>query len=241
MRYAIFADVHSNIEAMEAVENTLKNKNIDEYFCLGDIVGYGAKPSLCISKVKSLCSVIVAGNHDWAVAGKFNINYFNIYAKEAVLWTRLNITEAEKDFLGSLPLVYQRDDFSLVHSTLISPEDFDYVLDIPAAEENFKFQKTKFCFISHSHAPEIYIADQNYVFREKTKKINIKENNKYLINIGSVGQPRDKDPKAAYCIFDTQEETVSIERVEYDVKKAHDEILEAGLPLVFARRLLEGR
>lgn len=242
MRYAIFADIHSNLEAMEAVENALKKEKPDEYLCVGDIVGYGANPGECIDKVRRLASIIIAGNHDWAVAGKFDIGYFNIYAKKAVLWTQQNITEEEKNFLSHLPLIYETQLFTLIHGTLIHPEDFGYVIDNVGAKENMQIQKTPFCFIGHSHIPEIYtITEEDLVLGEESKEIIAVKENKYLINVGSVGQPRDGDPRAAYCIFDTDKKSISIKRVEYDVKKTCNKILAAGLPQILAYRLLEGR
>ncbi len=241
MRYAIFADVHSNLEAINAVENAIKGERIDECLCLGDIVGYGANPGECIEKIKRLASIIVAGNHDWAAAGKFDISYFNIYAKKAILWTQQNITKEEKNFLSHLPLIYETQLFTLTHGTLIHPEDFGYVLNNVMAGKNMQIQKTPFCFIGHSHMPEIYKTGENLVLREKSREIVVKEGNKYLINVGSVGQPRDGDPRAAYCIFDTSEGTISIKRVEYNISKTCDKILAAGLPQTLAYRLFEGR
>lgn len=242
MRYAIFADVHSNLEAIDAVENTLKGEKIDECLCLGDIVGYGANPGECIDKVRRLASIIIAGNHDWAVAGKFDIGYFNIHAKKAALWTGQNITKEEKNFLSHLPLIYETQLFTLAHGALIHPEDFGYVLDRVVAGENMQIQKTPFCFIGHSHIPKIYtIPEEDLVLEEKSREIIAAGENKYLINVGSVGQPRDGDPRAAYCIFDTDKKSISIKRVEYDATKACNKILAAGLPQILAYRLLEGK
>jgi len=241
VRYAIFADVHSNLEAIEAVENVLGHEKIDKYICLGDIVGYGASPGECIKKVKCLASIIIAGNHDWAAAGKIDCVNFNAYARDAVLWTRRNISEEERNFLFNLPLVYESNIFMLAHGALIHPENFNYVLNKAQALDNMRVQKTMFYFFGHSHIPEIYAGNEEFIFKEKAKKIKISKANRYLVNVGSVGQPRDADARAAYCIFDTEKKTISIKRVKYDIEKAHDKILAAGLPPVLANRLFQGR
>lgn len=238
MRYGIFSDVHGNLEAMEAVEKALAGEKLDECFCLGDTIGYGANPSECIAKVKKIASVSIAGNHDWAAAGKFDIENFNQDAKDAIIWTHRTLSIEEKRFIFNLPLIYKEDDFTLAHGTIIVPEDFDYIRDISDAEENIKIQDTSFCFIAHSHIPEIYISNKGTVSRQKTEKIRA---DKCLVNVGSVGQPRDGDARAAYCIFDSGKKTVSIKRVKYNIKKAQGKILAAGLPSLFACRLLEGK
>lgn len=238
MRYGIFSDVHGNLEAMEMVELALKSEKVNECFCLGDIVGYGANPGECIAKVKKIASVIIAGNHDWAAAGKFDIENFNQDAKDAILWTHRNLSIEDKRFLFNLPLIYKENDFTLIHGTLLVPEDFDYVLDISDAGKNLKIQDTSFCFVGHSHIPEIYVSNDGIVSRHKAEKIKA---DKCLVNVGSVGQPRDTDARAAYCIFDSDKKNVSIKRVKYNIKKAQGKILAAGLPSLFACRLLEGK
>jgi len=241
MKYAILADIHSNLEALLSVEKALEKERVDKCLCLGDIVGYGADPVACLEKTKALSSVIIAGNHDWAAAGKFDTSYFNPYAKEAIEWTSQNLTKEEKEFLANLPLTYQESIFFLVHGSLIRPEGFGYVLDEAEAEANMKIQKTQLCFIGHSHIPEIYVARSGSVSRLDQLQIEAEKGDKYLVNVGSIGQPRDGDPRASYCIFDVDKNTVSINRVEYDIKKAHDKILAEGLPTILAYRLLEGR
>lgn len=238
MRYGIFSDVHGNVEALEMIEAALRNEKLDECFCLGDIVGYGANPSECIAKVKKIASVIIAGNHDWAVAGKFDIENFTQDAKDAILWTHRTLSIEEKRFLFNLPLIYKENNFTLVHGTLSVPEEFNYVLDVSDAEENLQIQDTSFCFVGHSHIPEIYVSDAGVVLRQKSQRIKA---DKCLVNVGSVGQPRDGDNRASYCIFDSDKKTVSINRVRYNVKGARDKILAAGLPSLIAYRLLEGK
>lgn len=238
MYYGIFSDVHGNLEAIEMVELALRNEKVDECFCLGDIVGYCANPGECIAKVKKIASVIIAGNHDWASAGKFDIENFTQDARDALLWTHRTLNIEDKRFLFNLPLIYKEDDFTLVHGALYVPEDFNYVLDISDAEENLQIQDTSFCFVGHSHIPEIYVSDDGVASRQKSERIKA---DKCLVNVGSVGQPRDGDNRASYCIFDSDKRTVSIKRVKYNVEKAKDKILAAGLPPILAYRLLEGK
>ena len=241
MRYAILGDIHGNLEALEAVCGSLAGEDIDKFFCVGDIVGYGASPADCIYTIKKLEAVTVAGNHDWAAVDLVNADYFNDYARAAILWTKDVIGPGEKEFLRSLKLVYGQDDFSIAHGTLDSPENFDYMLGSYTAARTFSAMDTGVCFVGHSHVAGAYWqVDRgiDYIF-EPTIKVS--ENNKYIINAGSIGQPRDGDPKAAYCIYDTREGIIDIKRVRYDIKKAQDKILKAGLPEILAYRLEKGR
>ncbi len=241
MRYGIFGDVHSNLEAFEAVINAYKKENIDRYFCVGDIVGYGADPWECIKNFKALDVVSVCGNHDWATVGLFDIEYFNPVAKEAVEWTKDFLGEAEKLFLKSLNLIVKEKDFILVHGTLHKPEDFLYALDLSSARASFNLMDRPILFVGHSHSPVIFFEKDNNIDYTFKDCLDIEEEARYIINVGSVGQPRDGDPRAAYCIYDTEERRIWIKRIEYDVEKAKEKILKAGLPEVLGYRLLEGR
>ncbi|MDP8266008.1 MAG: metallophosphoesterase family protein [Candidatus Aceula meridiana] len=240
MRYGIFADVHGNLEALEAVIAAYKKESIDKYFFCGDVVGYGANPSECIERIKSLNAVCIAGNHDRVAIEKRDIEKLNIYAKEAMLWTKENISQGDKDFLDSLDLVFQDNDFVMVHGTLSDPERFDYLRNFFQATQIFELIETLVCFVGHSHAPAIFVekAYSGDPFKERGVQLNA--GCRYIVNAGSVGQPRDGDPKAAYVIFDTQKKIIEIKRVAYDIKSAQDKILKAGFPKKLAERLVEG-
>lgn len=237
MRYGIFSDVHSNREAFEAVISALKKETVDEFLCPGDIVGYGADPDECIRLVRQLKAVSVAGNHDWAVLGQADIHYFNPIAKEAVLWTRENLTADGKQFLETLPLTYQNEDLLMVHAALPHPESFEYLMNTEMAGQMFSVMDKDICFIGHTHVPVIVKQDQSKINVKNPLDIKLQDGCRYIVNVGSVGQPRDGDPRAAYGVFDSTARTVTIKRVEYDIKKAQSKIIAAGLPPALASRL----
>jgi len=242
MRYGIFSDVHSNIEALEAVMEAYKKESIDIYLCVGDVVGYATNPSECIKLVKEVTSFTVAGNHDWAVVDIFSIDYFNSNAKKAILWTKQNLNDQDKYYLSSLKLIYKNNDLTLVHGSLNKPEDFYYMTDIETAEESFSLLENNLCFIGHTHISGVFVKDKEQrIYYYDSEYIPLKEENKYIINVGSVGQPRDGNPLACYCIFDTDKKEVFIKRKDYDIKSTYNKIVKAGLPLFLAERLYWGR
>ena len=241
MRYGIFADVHANLEALDSVIEAYKNKNIDSYICLGDIVGYGADPSECIEKIKKLDADIVCGNHDWACAGVFPLDYFNSKAKAAIAWTQRTLDSEEKDFLGNLGLVVDKKDFSLVHGSLYRPDFFPYIIDAESAYKCFERMTNQLCFIGHSHVCMSFLLDKDTMRHSFDSVIDIKSGVKYIVNVGSVGQPRDNNPGAAFAVFDSEKKTIELNRVSYDIKKAAGKIMNAGLPERLADRLYCGQ
>lgn len=241
MRYGIFSDVHGSLEALQAVMKAYKKEAIDKYLCAGDIVGYGADPIECIKLVRESEPVIVAGNHDWAAAGKMGLEYFNPYAKEAVKWTQKQLGREELKYLKDLKLLRQEQNLTLVHGTLYEPGDFHYVYDIYSAGRTIELCSAQICIIGHSHIPFIITSkgpELKFIDKLQTK---IDSDIKYIINAGSVGQPRDNDPRACFCVYDTESQIFQIKRIEYDIKKAQAKILKAGLPEILATRLAEGR
>jgi len=241
MRYAIFSDVHSNVEAFEAVISALKKEKADEYLCGGDIVGYGAEPSRSIEMTKKLTDKVVCGNHDWGSVGLFDISCFNPFAKEAVMWTAQQLSAPEKAYLKALKTVYEDSNVTMVHGSLNEPEQFHYILNIYEAFTTFNFMKTQVCLIGHSHSPAVFLKTVDEVALSFESSVKIEKGTSYIVDVGSVGQPRDGDPRACYAIFDTDEKCVEIKRASYDIKKAAKKIKEAGLPPILANRLSEGR
>ena len=241
MRYGIFSDIHANLEAFEAVLEAYKKEKIDRFVCLGDIVGYGVNPNECLKLVKNLNPVGIAGNHDWAVLDKISPAYFNLFAKEAVIWTKKVLQEKAIRYLNNLSLIYQENDFSCVHGSLDNPEKFNYIIDSLDAENTFSLLKGRICFVGHSHKMESFCLNQGRISFTKDYQLNLQKEAKYIINTGSVGQPRDRDPRACFCVYDSQKGMISFRRVEYNIKKAADKILKAGLPPLLAERLYLGR
>jgi predicted phosphodiesterase len=241
MRYGIFSDVHSNLEALEAVLAALKQERVDKYLCVGDIVGYAADPEKCLNLIKSIVSVCVAGNHDWAATGKFALAHFNPYAKKAVIQNALQLSVEDKTYLNNLPLVFKQDSLTLVHATLDEPSSFNYLLNSEQAIRSFQALESQVCFIGHTHQPKIFeFKDDCRPILLATSSIKLRKNNKYIVNVGSVGQPRDGDSRASYCVFDTDKKDICIKRIGYDIKKAQKKILDARLPEFLATRLSSG-
>lgn len=224
MRFGIFSDIHSNLEAFEAVLEAFKKEKIDKCFCAGDIVGYAANPRECVDIVKQLNCPTVCGNHDWAVAGLIDYSDFNPYAKAAVEWTKAELGDAEKNYLKNLPLIYEDEEITMTHGSLEAPGEFEYIFNEASALRTLNLCRTKICFVGHSHSPAEYY-----------------EGAKRLVNVGSIGQPRDGDHRAAYCIYDLDKDRVEIKRVSYDIQKTMNKILAAGLPRILAFRLMAGR
>lgn len=242
MRYGIFSDVHSNLEALQAVIKAYRNEAIDKYLCVGDVVGYAASPNECIDKVKMLALITVAGNHDWAAVGQFCTDYFRPVAKEAILWTRRIVNDHSRNFLRVLKPVYKNEDLTLVHGTLDNPEYFNYLTDGNIAQGSFRLLETDICFVGHTHLAGIFIQDRdNQLNYCRASGLSIQEGNKYIVNVGSVGQPRDGDHRASYCIYDSEKKEVLMKRANYDMEKAREKILEAGLPKFLGDRLLAGK
>ncbi|MFH1888618.1 MAG: metallophosphoesterase family protein [Candidatus Omnitrophota bacterium] len=241
MRYGIFSDIHSNLEALDAVIEAYRREDIDEYLCIGDLVGYAANPNECIQKVLALAAVTIAGNHDWASVGLLSTGHFNPFAREAALWTRSNLNEQGRRFLEGLPLVYKNEHLTLAHGTLDQPGDFNYMTDAYIASKTLELLETEICFVGHTHVPGAFVESEEGMCYHEDGNIDIKKGSRYIINAGSIGQPRDGDPRAAYCIYDTDKNNIRIKRISYDIQGARNKIISEGLPGVLGERLLAGR
>ena len=243
LRYCIFGDVHGNIEALEAVLADAVRQAVDRYICVGDIVGYGANPGECVAQVKAVTTQIVAGNHDCAVVGRTDVEYFNLFAREAVLWTQGQLSMEDKAFLRGLPLMLRTDGLTIVHATVHQPELFGYIESAMAARMSFDALEDVLAFVGHSHVPVTFFYDQQgeEIWYSQDSEIPLGDFSKTIVNVGSVGQPRDDNPRAGYAVYDTDQRRVTIRRVAYDVEAARQKIVEAGLPEVLAARLQLGR
>ncbi len=240
MKYAILSDIHGNLDAFEAVLASAKAEGVEDYLCLGDVVGYGAQPRECLDLVQSTCRGVVAGNHDFAVFGRIETEFFNAYAKQSTVWTKEQLGPDRLEFLGSLPLVEHCDGFSIVHATLDTPELFGYVHSSYDAFLSLSRLSGDVCFIGHSHVPITFIR-RRFISYSFESEIEIEPGSKVLVNVGSVGQPRDNCPLAAYALYDSTARKVSIRRIPYDVDAAAHKIREAGLPEILGERLKYGR
>jgi len=241
MKYAIFSDIHGNLEALGAVIYALSKEKIDKYLCAGDVVGYGADPGTCLKKVKQKTSSIISGNHEAACSGLFPLENLNENAASAVVWTKKILKTEEIDSLRGLPLVFENKDLAMAHGSLDNPQEFCYLFEPYESKETFDLLKKNICFIGHTHRPRIFVKRDTIISLIGDNKLELNPDYKYVVNIGSVGQPRDGDPRASYCIYDTQKQEIEIKRVSYDIETAQKKIIEAGLPRILADRLALGR
>ena len=241
--YAILGDIHANIDALNVVLEDARTQGVTNFVSVGDVVGYNAAPAECIRVVRDeLQCPVVRGNHDHYVSYlDTSLADFHPAAAQVVEWTRSQLSDDDLQWLHDLPLQKPIMGFMLVHSTLDMPDRWGYVFDNQQAEANFNYQRTPLCFHGHTHCPMIYEKSMNGVFRIDAQDFKLPIGRKYFINVGSVGQPRDGDPRATYVIYDPKERTVRYRRLEYDVEAAQERIRLAGLPERLAARLAVGQ
>ena len=242
MKAALLSDIHGNLEAFRAVRESITAHGAEDIIFLGDIVGYGADPNECVELLRTLTDCSIAGNHDFAAVQKTDIKYFNPHAKEAIVWTAQQLTAENARFLASLPLLVTRHHVTFVHSTPMLPQLWDYIMTTAEAGVSFQNFSGQACFIGHSHYPLIFIEDSSGAITESScTACTLEDNHRYIINIGSVGQPRDGTPLASYGLYDTESKEFRLIRVAYDIVAAQRKILAAGLPPFLASRLALGR
>ena len=240
MKFAIFGDVHSNLEALNAVLQDARSHDCTHFVCIGDIVGYNANPSECLDVIQKLDCPVVKGNHDEEASLDTELVGLNPLAQKSMQWTRDNLDLNQKKYLKELKLARHVGDFTIVHATLDSPASWGYVTSKFDALESLGYQYTPVCFFGHTHVPAFYFKDLR-MEEHQGKSIKIETGKKYQINVGSVGQPRDGDFRSSYCIYDVDERLIINRRVGYDIKTAQEKILKAGLPEQLAHRLAEGK
>jgi len=241
MLCALLSDVHANLEALDAVLKDVDGRNIQDILFLGDAVGYGPDPNECVELLVERCKVLLAGNHDRAAIGLTDITYFNAYARNAIEWTMKVLTEKNKEIIGAWPFEKEMkdEDILLVHSTPKEPAEWHYLLTLWDAEINFQYFDNKFCFLGHSHQPfviEKVPSGELITHRDGTR---LREGSRYIINTGSVGQPRDGDPRACYAIMNDGD--IDIVRVSYDIASVQDKMKKEHLPEPLIERILMGK
>lgn len=237
MRYAVISDVHGNITALRAVLSEIKKRGIRDILFLGDSVGYGPDPDECIETLYSECRILLAGNHDMAVVGLTDIGYFNPYARAAIEWTKKNIKTENIFILKSLNISEEIEDkrMLLVHSTPKEPSEWHYLYTLWDAEVNFHYFENQICLLGHSHVPFMVERLQSAEMLVYKEEMRIQKQNRYIINVGSVGQPRDRDPRACYVVID--DASARLFRVEYDIKQTQERMKRHGLPAQLIERL----
>lgn len=241
MRYAIVSDVHSNIEALDAALSLVRDE--DGLLCLGDIVGYGPNPNECVERIRARATATVLGNHDVAAIDNFGLAYFNPAAREAMRWTQSVIRDENVNWLNSLGYEFRMPEYLLVHG---APRNyFEYILDKPGAARAFEATDSPLTFIGHTHIAEYYALRPDGSIEHRHLQtggtIALEPGVRYVVNVGSVGQPRDLNPDGSFAFYDPDARTVTIERFPYPIALVQEKIASAHLPPALARRLLVGR
>jgi diadenosine tetraphosphatase ApaH/serine/threonine PP2A family protein phosphatase len=238
--HAIVSDIHGNLEALEAVLADIAKHKPASIVCLGDFVGYGASPNECIDRLRPIIEHAVIGNHDLAAIGKLRLTYFNSNAAAAALWTENALTPDNRSYLENLPYSVRWRDTLLVHASPAEPENWHYVLSPVEARAEMDAYEEVVCFIGHSHYPGVFDRFDERVRYTRHPEVRIERGHRYLVNVASVGQPRDSDPRAGYLLYDDMERIMRHVRLEYDLAGAMKRIIDAGLPRFLAERLQWG-
>lgn len=243
MRLALVSDIHSNLEALVAVREELSRLEVDRIFCLGDVVGYGASPNECCAAIRELAEGTILGNHDAAVAGRIDYSHYYENARHALDWTVSQLDPDHRVWLAGLPQVrWAGDGVGLSHGSPLAPEAYRYVFTLDQARELAPHTSglPQVTFIGHSHLPRVFAFAGGETFHVSSAQISLKPKVKYLVSVGSVGQPRDGDPRSCFVVYDTDVRELAFHRVAYDVERAVQKIFDAGLTESFGRRLREG-
>lgn len=242
MRTALLTDLHANLESLTALLEECDRRHVDRLVCLGDTVGYGADPNACVDLVRSLADAAVLGNHDAAVAGRMEYDYYYDAARQALDWTAGVLSPENMAWLRALPYAWREGEVAFCHGSPVEPEAYEYVFGLEQARalapEDGDLPEVT--FIGHSHLGRIFAYTKGDVVEVRTDVLDLRKGHRYLISVGSGGQPRDYDPRASLAIYDQEARTVELLRVEYDIVAAARKIVEAGLSPNFARRLFVG-
>jgi predicted phosphodiesterase len=228
VRYAILGDIHANLEALTAVLTDAREQHCTHYACVGDVVGYNANPRECLEIIRGMGMPCVKGNHDEYVSTDKRLDGFNPRAAAAAIWTRQQLSESDKKWLRDLEFTRLVANFSLVHATLDAPQRWGYVFDKWAAAASFNYQTTGVCFFGHTHLPMVFIRD-SMIQASRFSEIKIEPGRKYLVNVGTVGEPRDGNVTAAYAIYDLSMRTIELRKVEYDWELTETKVRNVGL------------
>ncbi|NPV14097.1 metallophosphoesterase [candidate division WOR-3 bacterium] len=242
MILGVLSDIHGNLEALTAVLQLFNEKGVQTVLCAGDIVGYGPDPERCIEQLQKIGAKTVAGNHEWGVLGRTDIDSFNHSARFAIKWTQKRLSAAQREYLGNLPLIYQFGPIHMVHAAPSDPSSWDYLLSLEDVAGEMGAFTQDICIVGHTHIPmAVERISGSRVQLKKADGFYIREDAKYLLNTGSVGQPRDGDTRACCLIINMTERSVSFYRVGYDIRATQQKMRQAGLPEELAERLARGR
>jgi len=244
VRYAVFSDVHGNVEALDTVLADAGRQRADVYLCLGDTVGYGPDPNECASRVQKLGGPALVGNHDLAALGALDTGAFSPLAREAIEWTIRVVTGETRAWLGSLPQRIEDRSFLAVHGSPRDPIE-EYILDLPTSLAIFSEYPFALCLVGHSHIPGAFVLETDGSLSARSlpagEPVRLARTSRYIVNVGSVGQPRDGDPRASYLLMETKPRTVTLRRLAYPVAATQEKMAARGLPAPLAERLALGR
>jgi len=242
LRYGILSDIHSNFEALQAVLAEIDAIGVEAVLCLGDIVGYGPSPNECCDALRARDVIAIAGNHDEAAVNGLGAERFNALARAAINWTQTVLTEANREYLASLPRERMFDGFAIVHGAPV--HHFEYIMDVHDAKRAFELTEQPLTFVGHSHVAEVYYQDATgRTYQQRLAhggRIDIVPEFRYIVNVGSVGQPRDRNPQASFAWYDSALGIVEIRRLTYDVDRVQARIADTSLPPPLGERLTAG-
>jgi len=244
MRLGVFSDVHANVEALSSVVEALKRERVDTHYCLGDVVGYGASPNECADLVRRVAKATILGNHDAAVAGRMDYSYYYEAARRALDLHASMLSEENMAWLKQLPYMHkvENTDVHLCHGSPVRLEEFDYIFAPEQARECLPYYEElgHLTMIGHSHLCKVFELSSSDVTELPARRFTLRADRKYVISVGSTGQPRDYDNRASYIIYDTTTREFDFKRVEYDIEAAAQKIFDAHLERNFAHRLFIG-
>ena len=245
MRYGVFSDIHSNLEALESVLAAFKKEKIQSFLCLGDIVGYGPNPNECVQKLCGLKKIqFTAGSHDYAAVGMKEMTWFNNFASRSLVWTKRRLREENRNFLMRLPRLVESSLFTMAHGSPRDPID-EYLLTARQFLDNQEFFRTPICFIGHTHVPCVFYTDSLGVIQHKplaqNEVFHFDSQGKVIVNVGSVGQPRDGDNRACGTLYDAEKHEIKMIRCAYDIQAVQTKMRQMSLPLFLIERLSYGR
>ena len=242
MLYGICSDIHSNATAFKAVLESMRDNGVERKVCLGDIVGYGVDTDECVDLVRENMDFCLIGNHDSVAVKNESSEGFNPYAKQAIEWTQKHLSKESVAYIRSLPYIHDENDICFVHASPLSPADWVYVTDLEDALNAFDHFSERYCFVGHTHSPVI-IASRPMAIPKILDEYEyvIANTERLLVNVGSVGQPRDRDPRACWCLLDTETKCVRLIRVDYDIRETQNRMKKQGMPSFLIDRLSVGR
>ncbi len=242
MRLALLSDIHANLEALTAVFRDIESQKIDQVICLGDVVGYGSDPVACLELVEKNCRVRLMGNHESAALGRMNDQALNDVARSSMEWTRKQLDDRLIAMIERFEMQKRAADLQFVHASPFEPENWHYILTPKAAAKAFDATDAFICFFGHSHLPTIFSIGEDQKVRSRFgHDFQPLDENRYLVNVGSVGQPRDDDPRSCYVVYDSDTVDVYYRRVEYDFTVTQKKMAEVNAPALLIERIAIGR